>query len=265
MLIARTLISIRMAKLGGDGISAVAQRSWKIFAISLTDFGFTGVIAAVVNSALKYLSNLLSIYFRQRLTRHVHEAYLRNRNYYKAAVLAHAMKVRQEQEEKAAAEAAAVAKGDKDMTPTASEAKEARLVRTQSVVARENIVIAKSSKVSNADARVTQDLNDFCGVFSDIYSRTFKPALDMVLCTHQLANSLGYTGPIALYSYFILAGAALRTVVPPFSRLLAEQNELEANFRRSHNRLITHAEEVAFLNGGMREKQILNDELKKVS
>ncbi len=244
MLVARTLLSIRMAQLGGDGISAVVDRSWSQFAVCLTDFGCTGVIAAIVNSALKYLSNLLSIYFRQRLTRHVHEAYLRNRNYYKAAVLSHAVR-------SDAADAADAVQ--RDGKPRDSPAPAAATPGSS------------SKKLSNADARVTQDLNEFCNVFSDIYSRTFKPVLDMVICTHQLGSSLGYTGPVALYSYFILAGIALRIVMPPFPRLLAEQSQLESDFRRSHNRLITHAEEVAFLNGGPREKEILNNELAKIT
>jgi len=263
MLIARTLLSIRMAQLGGDGISAVMERSWKLFAVSLCDFGFSGVLAAIVNSALKYLSNLLSIYCRQRLTRHVHEAYLKNRNYYKAAVLAHALalKAAREQEE---AQAKAKLEG-KESTATGTESKDVKIQMDSPDKSKRAPGANAAAMLSNADARVTQDLNEFCNVFADIYSRTFKPVLDMVVCTYQLSQSLGYAGPMTLYSYYILIGYALRMVMPPFPKLLSQQAELESNFRRSHNRLISHAEEVAFLNGGLREKEILNEELDRVT
>jgi hypothetical protein len=47
---------------------AVLQRSWRGFAVVLSDFFVSGLSAAVVNSALKYLTNSITVAFRQRLT-----------------------------------------------------------------------------------------------------------------------------------------------------------------------------------------------------
>jgi hypothetical protein len=49
-------------------IQAVLQRSWKGFGVVLADFFVSGLSAAVVNSALKYLTNSITVAFRQRLT-----------------------------------------------------------------------------------------------------------------------------------------------------------------------------------------------------
>ena len=44
-------------------------------------------------------------------------------------------------------------------------------------------------------------------------------------------------------------------------KLVARQAALEAEFRRGHSRLIAHAEEVALMDGGAREEELLNDSL----
>jgi len=210
-LVVRTLISLRIAKISGDALVCIASRSWKKFYAILADFFVSGVAAAVTNSGLKFLSNMVATSFRKNLTAYVHERYTTDRNYYKAAVL-HAME----------------------------------------------------GHLDNADQRIVADLDDFCKVFSDLYSYTFKPLLDVILCTGQMATTIGMRGPIALYVYFVFIGGVLRAVSPPFSKYLAMLKALEGDFRRGHNRLITNAEEVAFLNGSARERTILNAALENV-
>ena len=87
MLVTRSFISLRIAKKGGDGLQAVMERSWKKFFFVLGDFFVSGVSASVVNSALKYLTNSITVSFRERLTERVHREYLRDGAFYRAAVL----------------------------------------------------------------------------------------------------------------------------------------------------------------------------------
>jgi hypothetical protein len=87
MLVSRSLLSLRMARLGGLGLRAVVQRSWPDFGTALVDFFISGAAASVVNASLKYLSNSITVSFRRRLTRAVHARYMSNRMYYRAAVL----------------------------------------------------------------------------------------------------------------------------------------------------------------------------------
>ena len=210
MLVTRSFISLRIARKGGDGLQAVMERSWKKFFMVLGDFFVSGVAASVVNSALKYLTNSITVAFRQRLTLYVHARYLSNRAYYRAAVL-------------------------------------------------------RVGNLDNADQRIVEDLNQFCATASDLFARTFKPLLDVVLSTHRMGESMGYSGLTILYSYFFLSGAVIRAVSPPFSEYIARTQKLEGDFRRMHSRLITHAEEVAFLDGARREKDILDAKLDKTT
>jgi ABC-type uncharacterized transport system fused permease/ATPase subunit len=48
----------------------------QLLPLRLGDFFVSGVAASVVNSALKYLTNSITVAFRQRLTTYVHERYL---------------------------------------------------------------------------------------------------------------------------------------------------------------------------------------------
>jgi len=210
VLIARSFLSLRLAKLSGDGLREVMRKSWIGFARCMFDFFASGIIASIVNSALKYLTNLITVRFRLNLSHYVHDHYLANRNYYKAAVL-------------------------------------------------------RQGNLDNADQRIVEDLHQFCITVSDLYSRTFKPAVDVVLSTHRMSGNMGFQGLFILYSYFLLSGTVVRSFSPPFPRLIAHQQVLEGNFRRAHNRIISHAEEIAFLEGSEREKIILNEGIHEVS
>ena len=57
-LLCRTLLSLRIARCGGEGIKAVMYGSISGFARCLLDFSLTGLVAGVVNSALKFHTNL---------------------------------------------------------------------------------------------------------------------------------------------------------------------------------------------------------------
>lgn len=125
--------------------------------------------------------------------------------------------------------------------------------------------VLRLGNLDNADARIVEDLNQFCSTAADLFSRTFKPALDVLLSTQRMGRSMGYGGLALLYGYFLASGAAVRFVSPPIPRLIAEQSALEGDFRRAHARLIAHAEEVAFLEGAAREQSILNGKLRGVT
>ena len=53
--------------------------------------------------------------------------------------------------------------------------------------------------------------------------------------------------------------------VAPFGEYIARTQRLEGDFRRMHSRLITHAEEVAFLDGAERERGILDAKLESTT
>eukprot|EP00879_Flechtneria_rotunda_P029463 GHRR01031871.1.p1 GENE.GHRR01031871.1~~GHRR01031871.1.p1 ORF type:complete len:337 (+),score=90.67 GHRR01031871.1:869-1879(+) len=120
--------------------------------------------------------------------------------------------------------------------------------------------------LTHADQRITEDVEKFCFTISDLYSHTFKPLLDVVLFTRSLSRVMGYKGQMGLYGYYVLVAWLLRALAPPLAAITAQESALVGSFRAAHQRLVAHAEEVAFNDppGGAAEQLILNQHLARL-
>ncbi|KAI5286591.1 hypothetical protein KEM52_001937, partial [Ascosphaera acerosa] len=87
-LLLRTYLSLLVARLDGEIVrDLVAGRGWG-FLWGLAKWCGLGTFAAYVNAMIKFLRSKLSIAFRTRLTRYIHDLYLNDIiNYYKLANL----------------------------------------------------------------------------------------------------------------------------------------------------------------------------------
>jgi ABC-type uncharacterized transport system fused permease/ATPase subunit len=117
--------------------------------------------------------------------------------------------------------------------------------------------------LTSADQRLTEDVEKFSHAISELYSYTFKPVLDVVLFTRSLSMLMGYKSQLMLYGYYLCCAGLLRLTSPPLAQMTAQEASLAGSFRKAHQRLGTHAEEVAFNDppAGMAEKMILNQHL----
>ena len=61
-----------------------------------------------------------------------------------------------------------------------------------------------------------------------------------------------------MFSWFFVVGGFLSAISPRISEVVASRQELEGQFRRVHARLISHAEEIAFLGGADAERNLLD-------
>jgi ABC-type uncharacterized transport system fused permease/ATPase subunit len=87
LLVSRTMLSIRVAESTGKVASHLVQGEWEKFVQSVISFSLLGLPAAFVNSFLKFETTMLSLCFRDRLTRHINAEYVRGVNFYKATNL----------------------------------------------------------------------------------------------------------------------------------------------------------------------------------
>lgn len=96
-------------------------------------------------------------------------------------------------------------------------------------------------------------------LYTDVWvsGNLLKPSLDLVLFTSQLSRSLGIRGTILLFVNYYCTITILRAVTPAFGRLAAIEARLEGEYRAGMGRVGREAEEVAFYNGGPRERDIL--------
>ncbi|KAK1223278.1 ATP-binding cassette long-chain fatty acid transporter pxa1 [Marasmius sp. AFHP31] len=112
-------------------------------------------------------------------------------------------------------------------------------------------------RLEGVDQYLTADVEAWAEGVSGLYGNLMKPTLDMVLFTSQLAKSLGARGTVLLFGTYWCTIRILRAVTPAFGKLASVEARLEGEYRAGMGRLGRESEEVAFYDGGAREKDIL--------
>eukprot|EP00668_Euglena_longa_P015076 GGOE01019124.1.p1 GENE.GGOE01019124.1~~GGOE01019124.1.p1 ORF type:complete len:713 (+),score=229.44 GGOE01019124.1:53-2191(+) len=87
MLMLRTYLSVVIARISGRNGQNLVSRRLEPFFEGVFLFLLVTLPTAFINSSLKFLTSLLALRIRIRLTEHVHDAYLHGVNFYKAANL----------------------------------------------------------------------------------------------------------------------------------------------------------------------------------
>ncbi|KAG6821367.1 hypothetical protein H0H93_014164 [Arthromyces matolae] len=113
------------------------------------------------------------------------------------------------------------------------------------------------SGLEGVDQYLTADIEAWSESISVLYGNIIKPSLDLILFTSQLSRSLGLRGTILLFANYYATVAILRAVTPAFGRLASVEAKLEGEYRAGMGRVGREAEEIAFYDGGAREKSIL--------
>ncbi|WVO17395.1 hypothetical protein L204_105087 [Cryptococcus depauperatus] len=205
----------------------VAKLDGRIVAANGTGFlrglGWWFVLAVpstYTNAMIRYLERKLALAFRTNLTRYIHDLYLNdNLNYYKFGI--------------------------------------GMSAQTGMSKSTEGTTGAKEAASGTADQFITTDVARFCDSLSALYGNVGKPFLDMVIFSSQLSASLGSLGTIGLFANYGLTAYILRKATPAFGRMAATTARLEGQYRAELARVSRDGEEVAFYNGGKREKGIL--------
>ncbi|KAF5880228.1 ATP-binding cassette sub-family D member 3-like, partial [Clarias magur] len=110
------------------------------------------------------------------------------------------------------------------------------------------------NRMVNTDQLLTQDVERFCNSVVDLYSNVSKPLLDIVIYLLKLTTAVGVEGPATLLSYLVFSGLLLTWLRRPIGKMTVKEQKHEGEFRYANSRLITNSEEIAFYNGGQREK-----------
>lgn len=223
-LVARTGMSLAVASNMGTTISYFCNQDWPNTLRSITRFGLMTVVAALLNSMLKFLIAALSMNMRQRLTGYVHGLYFKDKIYYRA---------------------------NKVSGLTSAELSK-RMEGADGTHVDTSVI-----RLENADQLIADDIDKFAETCSDLYANLLKPVVDFVMFSAQLANMMGPTGPLGMYTWFGVATVAISKVLPPFGKLAAQEQALEGRFRAAHAELINNSEMVAFLKGEGPERKVV--------
>jgi len=115
----------------------------------------------------------------------------------------------------------------------------------------------RENYVPSADLRMTSDVEAWCEQILAASQRLFRPVLNVLLYSGLLWRQEGYHAPLLLMGMWsmgwLIHGRLLRlaSALP----LLAE---MKNDYAIALRRLILHSEEVAFYDGGSREKRVLD-------
>lgn len=120
------------------------------------------------------------------------------------------------------------------------------------------------NRISNADQLLTVDVERFSNSVADLYSNISKPLLDISIYAVKLTATIGFQGPAVMLSYLIGSGMFLTWLRQPTGRFTIAEQKMEGNFRFMNSRLITHSEEIAFYNGNVREKRIIDESFSRL-
>ncbi|XP_029198545.1 ATP-binding cassette sub-family D member 3-like [Acropora millepora] len=110
------------------------------------------------------------------------------------------------------------------------------------------------NRIANADQLLTQDVDKFCNSLAELYSNVSKPLLDIAIYIQKLTGAIGIQGPALMLGYMAVSGLLLTRLRRPVGKMTAEEQHHEGEFRYVNSRLITNSEEIAFYQGGKRER-----------
>ena len=118
--------------------------------------------------------------------------------------------------------------------------------------------------VSHADQIIADDVAKFSHHVGEVYTQLLKPSVDFIVFSLKLKKLLGSTGPMGMYSWFLVATTISARVLPSYGRLMAKQQALEGDYRYRHAKLIDNAEMVAFLGGEKPERSVLDHSFQEI-
>lgn len=202
VIVLRTLLQDRIAKLNGKSVDLVLRQDLKGFILLIGQSVLQSAASAILAPSLRHVADMLALTWRSRLTDVILEKYLRGYLPYSVSQL---------------------------------------------------------QNFKQIDQSITRDIDRLSADLSALVPTLVKPVTDIAWFSLQLWRLTGPRGAIILYSYAIVGYGCLRMVTPDFASLLSEQYALEGAFRGSHTRLRTHAESIAFFNGGQREGREINN------
>ncbi len=201
VIVLRTLLQDRIAKLNGRSVDLVLRQDLKGFVFLIGQSVLQSAASAILAPSLRHVADMLALTWRSRLTDAILKQYLQGYLPY---------------------------------------------------------TVSQLQNFKQIDQSITRDIERLSNDLSALVPTLVKPITDIGWFSLQLWRLTGPRGAIILYSYAIIGYGCLRMVTPDFATLLSDQYELEGAFRGSHTRLRTHAESIAFFNGGQREGKEIN-------
>ena len=81
-LVIRTILSIQLAEINGTVVHGLIKMDRKVFLTGLATILAYAIPSSIINSLLDYFSVMIALGFREKLTKHYHERYIKDKYFY---------------------------------------------------------------------------------------------------------------------------------------------------------------------------------------
>lgn len=267
LLVTRTFLSINCAKNSITAITkAISGASWKWWVRWLTNFSMWMCGGIVVNSGLRFGEQLLALQIRSALTQHIHKNYFKGINYYRvnSAPAPQGDNKDQQQQQQAETPTSIAASNNNFQSPPQHQAQQPSPTTTKLNTKNSPIAQVMNLHVSGVENRVVRDVANFSENIAFLYGHSFKPILEFTLSLTEASSDLGFKRPLALFGVSVLINLAMRSISPHLGRMISIESENEGQLQQAHTRIASHAEEIAFMQGGRTEEVLIHDKLQQL-
>ena len=119
-------------------------------------------------------------------------------------------------------------------------------------------------KVDNPDMRITQDVDRLVDTLHSIILQLVVFPGVVVYYTYKCWTTMGYLGPVCIYSYFLISCVCNQILMSPIVREVFRLERREGHFRYMHVNFRSLAESAAFSDAELTETSHFRDTLKLI-
>ncbi|SCW01852.1 LAFE_0E08680g1_1 [Lachancea fermentati] len=244
LLVARTILSLRVATLDGILVSRLVKAQYSKFLQALLgQWMVLGIPASVVNSLIHYCTRLCAVTVNRLVSNHLLDRYMSSHHTFYAVN-------NQSQSRAIPTNTSALALTSAGGAPSSAAAAAAADAVS---AASSNDRTAEMARSDLSVQYLTRDVGAFSYNLSVLLNQLLKPTLDLLLCSFKLASSANNgmmgEGTVALGIIVHVSNLLLKMIQPNFTKLAIQRTHLESVFRSLHSKLHSSSEEVALLKG----------------
>lgn len=239
VLLLRSVLSVFVAEVDGQLVKQVINRDRRQIVLGVLMWIGVAIPSSLINSVIKYLQSRLSLAMRAKLTEFTRKKFFDHKTYFRITQL-----------RQAAEHAGADSGNGQQLSSSSSSVQMSEAMR---------------SVISHPESVLTEDVTQWAERFTDLLSSVGKPLVDLAFLSGILYSRLGFFNQFTASVLVWETGNLLRLVRPDFGKLVQEKQDLEAELRSQHTRIIAASEEIAFCRGEEREKKQLSSYFDRIA
>ncbi|BAO40557.1 peroxisomal long-chain fatty acid import protein 1 [Kluyveromyces marxianus] len=229
LLVIRTVLSLKVAKLDGVLVSKLVKSEYSNFVkVLLGQWMTLGIPASIVNSLLRYMTRISAIAINRKVSEALLDKYMSSHQIFYAI------------NNQPSSQVAGLSSGSLDNVISSTSTSEGKN--------------ADDNDLSDSPVQyLTRDVGAMSYNSSVLLNQLLKPSLDLILCSFTLLSNANSTfmgeGTLALGIVVHLSNIGLKLIQPNFTKMQMKKTQLEGLFRSLHSKIHSNCEEIALLKG----------------